>query len=101
VLNTVLSPVRGTAIFPVCVDVRRTGPPGSTTRAILLIRNVHTHPTLSEALQEAFHGPAGHDQLLTPRFGPRARRVTEAIGGSSPVSRADPPVLYLAHSGLL
>ncbi|MET8875548.1 dihydrolipoyl dehydrogenase [Nocardia sp. NPDC004604] len=25
-----------------------------------LIRNVHTHPTLSEALQEAFHGLAGH-----------------------------------------
>ncbi|WP_074338792.1 dihydrolipoyl dehydrogenase [Mycobacteroides abscessus] len=25
-----------------------------------LTRNVHTHPTLSEALQEAFHGLAGH-----------------------------------------
>lgn len=25
-----------------------------------LARNVHTHPTLSEALQEAFHGLAGH-----------------------------------------
>ncbi len=25
-----------------------------------LIRNVHTHPTLSEALQEAFHGLTGH-----------------------------------------
>jgi dihydrolipoamide dehydrogenase len=25
-----------------------------------LIRNVHTHPTLSEALQECFHGLAGH-----------------------------------------
>ncbi|MGL6235307.1 MAG: dihydrolipoyl dehydrogenase [Segniliparus sp.] len=25
-----------------------------------LIRNVHTHPTLSEALQEALHGLAGH-----------------------------------------
>lgn len=25
-----------------------------------LIRNVHTHPTLSEALQEAFHGLGGH-----------------------------------------
>lgn len=25
-----------------------------------LVRNVHTHPTLSEALQEAFHGLAGH-----------------------------------------
>lgn len=25
-----------------------------------LIRNVHTHPTLSEALQEAFHGLSGH-----------------------------------------
>ena len=23
-------------------------------------RNVHTHPTLSEALQEAFHGLTGH-----------------------------------------
>ena len=25
-----------------------------------LVRNVHTHPTLSEALQECFHGLAGH-----------------------------------------
>ncbi|WP_143541213.1 hypothetical protein, partial [Rhodococcus sp. D-1] len=25
-----------------------------------LARNVHTHPTLSEALQEAIHGLAGH-----------------------------------------
>ncbi|MDT5112250.1 MAG: dihydrolipoamide dehydrogenase, partial [Mycobacterium sp.] len=25
-----------------------------------LARNVHTHPTLSEALQECFHGLAGH-----------------------------------------
>ena len=25
-----------------------------------LARNVHTHPTLSEALQEAFHGLTGH-----------------------------------------
>jgi dihydrolipoamide dehydrogenase len=25
-----------------------------------LVRNVHTHPTLSEALQEAFHGLSGH-----------------------------------------
>jgi dihydrolipoamide dehydrogenase len=25
-----------------------------------LIRNVHTHPTLSEAMQEAFHGLTGH-----------------------------------------
>jgi dihydrolipoamide dehydrogenase len=25
-----------------------------------LTRNVHTHPTLSEALQECFHGLAGH-----------------------------------------
>jgi len=25
-----------------------------------LVRNVHAHPTLSEALQEAFHGLAGH-----------------------------------------
>jgi dihydrolipoamide dehydrogenase len=25
-----------------------------------LTRNIHTHPTLSEALQEAFHGLAGH-----------------------------------------
>jgi dihydrolipoamide dehydrogenase len=25
-----------------------------------LVRNVHTHPTLSEALQETFHGLAGH-----------------------------------------
>ena len=25
-----------------------------------LARNVHTHPTLSEALQEAFHGLKGH-----------------------------------------
>jgi hypothetical protein len=24
-----------------------------------LVRNVHTHPTLSEGLQEAFHGLAG------------------------------------------
>jgi dihydrolipoyl dehydrogenase len=24
-----------------------------------LVRNVHTHPTLSEALQETFHGLAG------------------------------------------
>ncbi len=23
-------------------------------------RNVHTHPTLSEAVQEAFHGLVGH-----------------------------------------
>jgi len=29
-------------------------------RDIDLARNVHTHPTLSEALQEAFHGLAGH-----------------------------------------
>jgi dihydrolipoamide dehydrogenase len=28
--------------------------------ALELARNVHTHPTLSEALQEAFHGLAGH-----------------------------------------
>ena len=28
--------------------------------ALELARNVHTHPTLSEALQEAFHGIAGH-----------------------------------------
>ncbi|WP_022892773.1 dihydrolipoyl dehydrogenase [Agromyces subbeticus] len=28
--------------------------------ALELGRNVHTHPTLSEALQEAFHGLAGH-----------------------------------------
>ncbi|MBU4465063.1 MAG: dihydrolipoyl dehydrogenase [Actinobacteria bacterium] len=28
--------------------------------AVELARNVHTHPTLSEALQEAFHGLAGH-----------------------------------------
>jgi dihydrolipoamide dehydrogenase len=25
-----------------------------------LIHNVHAHPTLSESLQEAFHGLAGH-----------------------------------------
>ncbi len=25
-----------------------------------MARNVHTHPTLSEALQEGFHGLAGH-----------------------------------------
>jgi hypothetical protein len=25
-----------------------------------LARNVHTHPTLSEALQECFHGLTGH-----------------------------------------
>ncbi len=25
-----------------------------------LARNVHTHPTMSEALQECFHGLAGH-----------------------------------------
>lgn len=25
-----------------------------------LARNVHTHPTLGEALQEAFHGPTSH-----------------------------------------
>ena len=28
--------------------------------ALEAARNVHTHPTLSEALQEAFHGLAGH-----------------------------------------
>lgn len=28
--------------------------------ALELARNVHTHPTLSEALQEGFHGLAGH-----------------------------------------
>jgi len=28
--------------------------------ALELARNVHTHPTLSEALQEAFHGLTGH-----------------------------------------
>ena len=28
--------------------------------ALEAARNVHTHPTLSEALQEAFHGIAGH-----------------------------------------
>ncbi|RLV56154.1 dihydrolipoyl dehydrogenase [Aeromicrobium phragmitis] len=28
--------------------------------ALELARNVHTHPTLSEALQEAFHGLVGH-----------------------------------------
>jgi dihydrolipoamide dehydrogenase len=28
--------------------------------ALELARNVHTHPTLSEALQEAFHGLSGH-----------------------------------------
>ena len=28
--------------------------------ALELARNVHTHPTLSEALQETFHGLAGH-----------------------------------------
>jgi dihydrolipoamide dehydrogenase len=28
--------------------------------ALELARNVHTHPTLSEALQEAYHGLAGH-----------------------------------------
>ncbi len=28
--------------------------------ALELARNVHTHPTLSEALQDAFHGLAGH-----------------------------------------
>ncbi|MGI6878455.1 dihydrolipoyl dehydrogenase [Microbacterium sp. gxy059] len=28
--------------------------------AVEAARNVHTHPTLSEALQEAFHGLAGH-----------------------------------------
>lgn len=28
--------------------------------ALELARNVHTHPTLSEGLQEAFHGLAGH-----------------------------------------
>jgi dihydrolipoamide dehydrogenase len=28
--------------------------------ALELARNVHTHPTLSEALQESFHGLAGH-----------------------------------------
>ncbi len=28
--------------------------------AVELARNVHTHPTLSEALQEGFHGLAGH-----------------------------------------
>ena len=28
--------------------------------ALELARNVHTHPTLSEAVQEAFHGLAGH-----------------------------------------
>jgi dihydrolipoamide dehydrogenase len=28
--------------------------------AVELARNVHTHPTLSEALQETFHGLAGH-----------------------------------------
>ena len=28
--------------------------------ALELARNVHAHPTLSEALQEAFHGLAGH-----------------------------------------
>jgi dihydrolipoamide dehydrogenase len=28
--------------------------------ALELGRNVHTHPTLSEALQDAFHGLAGH-----------------------------------------
>jgi dihydrolipoamide dehydrogenase len=25
-----------------------------------LARNVHTHPTMSEALQECFHGLIGH-----------------------------------------
>jgi dihydrolipoamide dehydrogenase len=29
-------------------------------RDIDLVRNVHTHPTLSEALQEGFHGLVGH-----------------------------------------
>ena len=28
--------------------------------ALELARNVHTHPTLSEALQEGFHGLVGH-----------------------------------------
>jgi dihydrolipoamide dehydrogenase len=28
--------------------------------AFELARNVHVHPTLGEALQEAFHGPEGH-----------------------------------------
>ena len=32
----------------------------SAVTATELARNVHTHPTLSEALQEAIHGLAGH-----------------------------------------
>ena len=28
--------------------------------ALEAARNIHTHPTLSEAVQEAFHGLAGH-----------------------------------------
>ncbi len=42
--------------------------------ALELARNVHTHPTLSEALQEAFHGLAGH---MINMYGHRrcARRI--------------------------
>ena len=41
-----------------------------------LARNVHTHPTMSEALQECFHGlDRPHDQLLRSDLGRRYRRI--------------------------
>ena len=48
-----------------------------------LARNVHIHPTLSEALQECFHGLAGHMINFDPPPLTSARRsiVVAGIGG--------------------
>ena len=42
-----------------CALGRKRARQGTTTETELA-RNVHTHPTMSEALQECFHGLIGH-----------------------------------------